>query len=154
MFVTYVISIAMRRARRTSAANSRSESRLLYEVISNWPMMSYFNRRQYEQRRLASTVRTAVASSQRDNDISMCLFAAQQAVEVIGRWVITLLAAYRIASGQTPVGNFVAIESYWNTITMPLWYLGHSFRQVSSDLIDAERLLQLFRKQSEIKDGP
>lgn len=32
--------------------------------------------------------------------------------------------------------------------------LGHSYRQLASDLIDAERLLELFKKESEIQDGP
>lgn len=49
MFVTYFISLAMKKARRKSAADSGTQNRVVYEIVSNWSTVSYFNRRQYEQ---------------------------------------------------------------------------------------------------------
>ena len=122
--------------------------------MSNWASVSYFNGRKYEQVRLANIVNEAVQAGQWENDVSVYLFGAQEFCEIVGRFAISILAACRIAMGVTPVGNFVALESYWDTVTTPLWMLGHSYRQVSSDLVDAERLLQLFKKTSNIRDGP
>lgn len=154
IFVTYYVTVVLKRSRRVAAANGRAESRILYEMVSNWATVSYFNRRQYEQTQLAQTIRDATMANQWNNDVGLFLFAAQEFCQVFGRFLVTVLAAYRIAYGVIPVGNFVALESYWDTITWPLWMLGHSYRQLASDLIDAERLLELFKKQSEIQDGP
>jgi ABC-type transport system involved in Fe-S cluster assembly fused permease/ATPase subunit len=154
IFVTYYITVVLKRSRRVAAANGRAESRILYEMVSNWATVSYFNRRKYEQTKLAQTIKDATMANQWNNDVGLLLFAAQEFCQVFGRFLVTVLAAYRIAYGVIPVGNFVALESYWDTITWPLWMLGHSYRQLASDLIDAERLLELFKKESEIQDGP
>ncbi|ETN36203.1 uncharacterized protein HMPREF1541_08480 [Cyphellophora europaea CBS 101466] len=153
-FVTYTISIVMAKARRTYAADSRSQSQLLYETISNWSTVSFFNRHRHEHERLFDTASTAISSSQWDNDVAIYIFAAQQFIEIAGRLATALLSAYRIALGLSPVGIFVAIEVYWDSVTRPLWHLSYNFRQLSSDLIDAERLLELFQQSSDIKDGP
>jgi ABC-type transport system involved in Fe-S cluster assembly fused permease/ATPase subunit len=154
VFATYFISIVMKNARRKSAADGRTQNRIIYEIVGNWSTVAYFNRRQYEQRRLASTVKTSVASSQWDNDISLCLFAVQQVIEILGLLAVSILAAYKVVFGQIPASNFISVEQYWDVITTPLWVFGHSFRSLSSDLIDAERLLELFQQTSSIKDGP
>lgn len=154
IFVTYYITVVLKRSRRVAATNDRAESRMLYEMVSNWTTVSYFNRRKHEQAKLAQTIKDATMANQWNNDVGLLLFAAQEFCQVFGRFLVTVLAAYRIAYGVIPVGNFVALESYWDTITWPLWMLGHSYRQLASDLIDAERLLELFKKESEIQDGP
>lgn len=153
-FASYYITVVLKRARRIAAANDRGESRRLYEMVSNWATVSYFNRKKYEQTQMSQTIRDATIANQWSNDVSLLLYAAQDFCEIFGLVLITVLAAYRVAYGVIPVGNFVALESYWNTITWPLWSLGHSYQQLASDLIDAERLLELFKIKSEIQDGP
>lgn len=154
IFVTHYITAVLKRSRRVAAVTTRAESRMLYEMVSNWATVSYFNRRKYEQAQLAQTIKSATGASQWNSDVGLLLFAAQELCQVFGRFLVTILAAYRIAYGVIPVGNFVALESYWDTITWPLWTLGHSYRRLASDLIDAERLLELFKQRSEIQDGP
>ena len=154
IFVTYYITGMLKKSRRTAAANGRAESRRLYEMVSNWATVSYFNRKKYEQTQLAETIRDATMANQWSNDVGLLLFAAQEFCELVGLILITVLAGYRVAYGDIPVGNFIALESYWATITWPLWVLGRSYRHMASDLIDAERLLELFKKESEIQDGP
>ncbi|KPI40048.1 Heavy metal tolerance protein [Cyphellophora attinorum] len=153
-FVTYFISLAMVRARRDSAAKSRSQSRLLYEVVSNFTTVTSFGRRSHEQRRLRDALQTAVESDQWNNDLHIYLSASQELVELMGLLAISMLAAYKIAHGSIPVGNFVTIYEYWDVVTTPLWILGYTLRKISSNLVDAERLLQLFQESSPIKDGP
>jgi ABC-type multidrug transport system fused ATPase/permease subunit len=153
-FVTYFISLAMVKARRDSAAKSRSQSRLLYEVVSNFATVTSFGRQSHEQRRLRAALQTAVDSDQWNNDLHIYLSASQELVELMGLLAISTLAAYKIARSSIPVGNFVTIYEYWDVVTTPLWILGHTLRQISSNLVDAERLLQLFQESSPIEDGP
>ncbi|RYP47534.1 hypothetical protein DL768_006411 [Monosporascus sp. mg162] len=153
-FVTYYITIIMMKARREVATQGRAESRKLYETVSNWATVAFFNRAKYERFRLTQTVERSVKASQWDIDVSSIMFACQEICEILGRLMISILAAFRIVRGHMPVGNFVALESYWDTITTPLWMLGHTYRQISSDLVDAERLLQLFKTKSDVIDAP
>lgn len=153
-FATYYLSFAMENARRTWAAKARIQSKTVYEMVSNWATVSYFNRRIHEQNRLGMTINQAAEASKRDNDVSILMFGAQEICEILGRLVITILAAYRIAIRKMPPGNFIALESYWATITTPLWMLGHSYRQLARDLVDAERLLHLFKTKSTVQDKP
>ncbi|RYP13607.1 hypothetical protein DL765_006808 [Monosporascus sp. GIB2] len=153
-FVTYYITIIMMNARRGVATQGRAESRKLYEMVSNWTTVAFFNRAKYERFRLTQTVERSVKASQWDTDVSHIMFACQEICEILGRLMISILAAFRIVRGYMPVGNFVALESYWDTITTPLWMLGHSYQQISSDLVDAERLLQLFKTKSDVIDAP
>ncbi len=50
------------------------------------------------------------------------------------------------------MGNFVALNTYWTTLSYPFSTLAYSFRQLTSNLIDAERLLQLLRTKPSVSD--
>lgn len=153
-FATYYCTLISTAARKVSAKGERTKSKQLYEMISNWITVSFFNRKKYEQTRLAKTVIGATKAKQWDNDAAILMFAVQETIEIFGLMLVSLLAAYRIVMGLTPVGNFATIEMYWVTIMFPLYVLGHNYRQLSSDLIDAERLLRLFQQQSSVAESP
>ncbi|KAJ9606835.1 hypothetical protein H2200_008845 [Cladophialophora chaetospira] len=152
IFVTAYITAFVKASRRDLSARERDESRLLYETISNWSVVSYFNRRGYEKVRLAGILKGVVDADLRSNDSYVALYGAQEFCERAGEFGILILAAYRISRGLAPIGTFIAVQNYWGTITMPLFVMGHSYRQLTSDLIDAERLLQLFTSKPTIQD--
>jgi ABC-type multidrug transport system fused ATPase/permease subunit len=59
-------------------------------------------------------------------------------------WALALfLAAWEITSGRKPIGNFITLIMYWDTVTSPLFNVSWTWRQVVSNLVDAERILQL-----------
>lgn len=151
-FVTSYITAALSASRRESSARERDQSRVIYETMSNWSVVSYFNRRQHEKARLAGVVGRVVEADVRNNDLYVYLFGAQELCEWAGRLGISVIAAYRTALGLSPIGTFITVESYWDAITMPLYIMGHSYRNLSSDLIDSERLLQLFETPQAVQD--
>ena len=151
-FITSYITTFITASRRDLSARERDQSRLLYETISNWPVVSYFNRRGYEKARLAGILKGLAQAELRNNDSYVYLYGAQEFCERAGEAGIIILAAYRISRGLAPVGTFITVESYWETITRPLYIMGHSYRQLTSDLIDAERLLQLFTTTPTVQD--
>jgi ABC-type transport system involved in Fe-S cluster assembly fused permease/ATPase subunit len=151
-FLTAYITVFVKTSRRDLSARERDSSRLLYETISNWSVVSYFNRKGYEKVRLAGILKGVAQADLRSNDSYVYLYGAQEFCERVGELGILVLAAYRISQGLAPIGTFIAVESYWTTITMPLFVMGHSYRQLTSDLIDAERLLQLFKSTPTVQD--
>ncbi|KIW09940.1 hypothetical protein PV08_11716 [Exophiala spinifera] len=151
-FITSYITVFVNASRRDLSVRQRGQSKLLYETISHWSVVSYFNRRGYEKARLSGVLKGIAEADLRSNDHYIYLYGAQEFCEQVGKIAIVLLAAHRAAQGLASIGTLIAVESYWDTITMPLYVMGHSYRQLSTDLIDAERLLQLFKLTPTVQD--
>lgn len=141
-------------SRRINSAAEREESKVLYETIGNWTIVSYFNRRAYESKRLATVLQAVARSQVRQNDIFILAYGLQELTSQLGRFAISILAMYRISVGTSSVGSFVALQNYWETITRPLYNLGWSYRTIANNMVDAERLMQLFETEVTIKDRP
>ncbi|KAJ9641304.1 hypothetical protein H2204_002982 [Knufia peltigerae] len=151
-FLTAYITIFVNASRRDLSARERDQSKILYETISHWPIVSYFNRRGYEKARLSRVLKGIAEADLRSNDSYIYLYGAQEFCEQAGKIGVILLAAHRVSQGLAAIGTVIAVESYWYTITMPLMVMGHSYRQLTTDLIDAERLLQLFKSTPTVQD--
>lgn len=152
VFTTVHTSKLAAEALRNNTAAERDESKLIYETICNWSIVSYFNRRQHETTRLGKVLCEVSKTQVRINDFFTLMFGAHELCEQVGRFAVSLLAMYRISLGTLSVGSFVALESYWDTITMPLYSLEYSYREISSDMISAERLMQLFETEVTVKE--
>ncbi|KAF2803840.1 uncharacterized protein BDZ99DRAFT_467954 [Mytilinidion resinicola] len=154
-FVTYKFTNWTSKMRRVYTEKSRNESKVLYENVSNWQTISYFNQFDYESDRLAKACSEQAMTGQKYNDLSNFMFGTQEVVMLFGQLSISFLAAYRVSQGDRPVGNFVALSSYWATLSYPLHMLAYSYKKLTIDLIDSERLLQLLNTKSKVveRDG-
>ncbi|KAF2499986.1 hypothetical protein BU16DRAFT_522847 [Lophium mytilinum] len=154
-FVTYKFTNWTTKVRRVYTEKSRNESKVLYENVSNWQTISYFNQFNYESDRLAKACSEQAVTGQKYNDLSNFMFGTQELVMLFGQLSISFLAAYRISQGDRPVGNYVALSSYWVTLSYPLHMLAYSYKKLTIDLIDSERLLQLLNTKSKVveRDG-
>ncbi|OCL06197.1 putative ABC transporter, partial [Glonium stellatum] len=150
--ITYKFTSWTAKMRRTYTENSRNQTKILYESVSNWQTVSYFNRADFEQERLAKALGAEVKTGQEYYDSTYIMFGAQELVMLLGRLTVSFMGAYRVSQGSKPIGNFVALSTYWNNLSYPLWMLAYSYRQLTSNLIDAERLLQLLKTKSKVSD--
>lgn len=130
----------------------RAESKTMYETVSNWQTVAYFNRRNHEQARYNKTVEEAVSAENYYYIIMNLSWAAQSLVMLGGLLVAVTLATRQIIYGTKPVGNFVILILYWRQLMYPLHLVATSYRRISSNLIDAERLLQLLNTKSSVQD--
>jgi ABC-type transport system involved in Fe-S cluster assembly fused permease/ATPase subunit len=140
--------------RRSYVEKDRHENRTLYESIANWQSVSYFNRVSHEQVKYKGTVAGAVSAQMSYLVTFWVGYAAQSLVMTLGLLTASFLAIYQISSGQKPVGNFVTMVMYWSTMMQPLSSLAHSWRRISSTLVDAERLLQLIQSKPSVQNRP
>lgn len=124
------------------------------EAIGSWETVSYFNRNQYEEGRVKTYV-NAHMDSMVTLFLSMDLVSAVQSlIMTLGLLTASFLAVYRISRGDKPVGSFITLITYWGSIMAPVQTLLRSYRQVSSNLIDAERLLQVLKTEPTVTDKP
>lgn len=107
----------------------------------------------------------------RSNLADIQMSAVQSLIFTMGLLSACFLATHQVVNGGQPVGKFVTLLTYWAQITSkyirlecenqltkvpvaPLTFFGRVTRDVATHLVDAERLLQLFRKDPLIKDKP
>jgi ABC-type transport system involved in Fe-S cluster assembly fused permease/ATPase subunit len=139
--------------RRKYVANSRSESKTVYESISNWQTVAYFNRNEYERGRYKGAVSTTINS--------MWVFLIRQYLGIGAQSLLihaafnscAIIAVWEIASGRKPLGNFITFIMYWSTIVSPLHTMNSSYRYMATSLVDAERVLQLIRTKPTVTEG-
>jgi ABC-type transport system involved in Fe-S cluster assembly fused permease/ATPase subunit len=125
----------------------------LYESISNWQTVAYFNRTPYERDRYGKAIQTTIDAQMSWIFRSFAGHGVQSLIMKLGFAGATILAISQISSGQKPVGNLITLIMYWGTMTYPLSTMADSYRQISSTLIDAERLLQLLKTTPTVTDS-
>ncbi|EEH36367.1 heavy metal tolerance protein [Paracoccidioides lutzii Pb01] len=156
IYLYVTIRMAQWRAsiRRQMVNASRQEDAVKNDSMVSYETVKYFNAEQYEFKRY----RGAVSDFQRAeyhvlfslNLLNTC----QNTVFMFGLLVTCFLAAYQVATGEQKVGKFVALLTYMAQLQGPLNFFGTFFRSIQSALINSERMLELFREQPTVVDGP
>ncbi|GME64795.1 putative ABC transporter protein [Neofusicoccum parvum] len=154
LYSTIRLTAYNRERRRVFIDKYMKENSIMYESVSNWQTVAYFNRGSYEQTRLNEAVQDHNDSFVRYSFTYNLIFATQALITSTGLLSASLIAAYRISQGTASVGSFVTLVQYWGTLSYPLSNLAHSYSRLSSDLIDAERMLQLFLTKTAIAEKP
>lgn len=120
----------------------------------SYETVKYFNAEQYEFGRY----RGAVGDFQEaEYTVLMSLNlmnTCQNTVFTLGLLAACFICAFQVAQGQQKVGKFVALLTYMAQLQGPLNYFGTFYRSMQSSLINAERLLELFREKPTVVDDP
>lgn len=120
----------------------------------SYETVKYFNAEDYEFGRY----RDAVSNFQQAEYhvlFSLTLMnTCQNTVFMLGLLITCFIAAYQVSIGHRPVGDFVSLLTYMAQLQGPLNFFGTFYRSIQSALINAERLLELFREQPTVVDSP
>ena len=57
-----------------------------------------------------------------------------------------------MVSGQKPVSNFIALLLYLQLLVYLLWSLTNTYSNIAQALVDAEKLLEIVKKLSSVRD--
>lgn len=154
LWVTARLGSRKNQMRRDFNAASRKEASIMWETMSSWTTVSYFNRVPYEQDRYSEAIRN-YQRAERKWDIGLrVLNVAQSLIFTIGLLAASFLAIYMVTMGQRPVGSFVTLLSYWAQLSSPLAYFANFYRRIQTQMLDAERLLELFQTKPTVVDKP
>lgn len=138
--------------RRERNTNLQKEHDILCEATGNWETVSYFNRVPYEKSRyfsaLASHMKSVLVLKRWDQVESV----VQSFLLMSGLMAACFLAAYQVIQGIKPVGSFVMLLSYWAQLSGPLQFFAGGFVGAILDLVDAEDLLSLLKRQPTVFD--
>ncbi|KAB8291233.1 hypothetical protein EYC80_009920 [Monilinia laxa] len=143
-------------------ANQRRQYIILYrkewtvgqESLDGWTTANLFNMVPYENERYSGVVKEHIDSKWTYEWFSYITAMAKSLIMCFGLTGVLCLGAYSVVyEGQT-VGKFTTLLMFWGQLQSPLSFLASAYRSISSSLMDAERLLELFKTEPSIKDTP
>ncbi|KAI0153152.1 hypothetical protein GGR57DRAFT_502890 [Xylariaceae sp. FL1272] len=78
----------------------------------------------------------------------------QSSVFTLGVAMIVVVSAYKIAHGKQSVADFVSLITYFAQLQAPLNFFGTFYTMLQNNLIEAERMLELFEETSGVAEKP
>ncbi|KAH8884144.1 hypothetical protein GQ53DRAFT_846470 [Thozetella sp. PMI_491] len=78
----------------------------------------------------------------------------QSSVFTLGTAMIVALSAYKISIGQQKVSDFITLITYFAQLQAPLGFFGTYYTLLQNNLIEAERMLDLFKETSGVIEKP
>lgn len=120
----------------------------------SYETVKYFNAETYEFKRYRDAV-TDYQGAEYKVYLSLNIMnVSQNLVFTLGLMVACFIAAYQVTTGQRRVGDFVILLTYMAQLQGPLNFFGTFYRSIQSAMINSERMLELFKEQPSVKDGP
>lgn len=136
--------------RRVMSKAEREEARVLHQAIQGWQTVSYFNMFRYESRRFGRAIDSNLAATRTYFVRDAFVQALLEMTVPLTFFTLASLILYEIFNGRATPGDFVFFIQYWDTLIWPIKMLTHDYRYLMTDLVDAERLLNLLQTKSTI----
>ncbi|KAJ5404962.1 hypothetical protein N7465_006246 [Penicillium sp. CMV-2018d] len=150
------VKIASWRAnmRRQMVNASRQEDAVKNDSLVSYETVKYFNAEEYEFNRYRGAVSDYLRAEWHSLFAQNLMNIFQNVIFMLGLLITCFICAYQVARGQRAVGQFVTLLTYMAQLQAPLNIFGTFYRYIQSALINAERLLELFRVQPSVVDAP
>ncbi|KAK1781775.1 hypothetical protein QBC45DRAFT_39734 [Copromyces sp. CBS 386.78] len=155
-YLYLTIRMASTRAdqRRDMVNADREEEAVKNDSITSYETVKYFNAEKYEFARYRNAILNFQAAEAKVtwgmNHMNMC----QSMVFMCGFLVIMMTCAYQVSQGTRTLGEFVSLMTYLGQLQGPLNFFGTFYRTIQQAMISGERLLELFKIQPSVIDGP
>ncbi|KAM0350726.1 hypothetical protein ACHAPU_003221 [Fusarium lateritium] len=78
----------------------------------------------------------------------------QSSIFTLGTALLVSVSAYKISIGEQTVGEFVSLINYFVQLQGPLNFFGTYYTMLQNNLIEAERLLDLFKETPGVEEKP
>ena len=127
---------------------ARNDSMVSYETVK------YFNAETYEFQRYRNAVNKTQQAQWKVATTLNIMNISQNVVFTLGLMIVCFIAAYQVTSGQQNVGLFVLVLTYMAQLQAPLNFLGTFYRSIQQSMINAERMLELFKERPTVIDEP
>ncbi|KAK4626832.1 ABC transporter aclQ [Fulvia fulva] len=155
-YIYITIRMASWRAeiRRQATNASREEDAVKNDSMMSYETVKYFNAEAYEFNRY----REAVQKFQKAEylvTLSLALMnTIQNLVFMLGLIVTCFIAAYQVVTRLRTAGDFVTMLTYMTQLQGPLNFFGTFYRMIQNNMINSERMLELFKEKPTVVDRP
>lgn len=132
-----------------SEANTKAIDSLL-----NYETVKYFGNEEHEYRRYDHSLEKYQGQALKSQSSLSLLNIGQGVIIGIGLVLIMWLAGQGVVDKVLTLGDFVLVNTLLIQLFIPLGFLGFVYREVTQGLIDMEKMFELLRVHTEIKDRP
>ena len=154
-YIYITIRMAAWRAeiRREATNASREEDAVKNDSMMSYETVKYFNAEAYEYNRYREAVKKYQKAEYQVTFSLALMNTIQNLVFMFGLIIASLLAAYQVTTGVLGVGKFVLLVTYMTQLQGPLNFFGTFYRMIQNNMINSERMLELFKEKPTVVDS-
>ena len=152
IYITIRLASWRVKLRRDYVNSDREMEAVKNDSLHSWDTVKYFNAEDYEFGRYRTAIKVmqgfefwVQVTLAYMNSVQGCLFA-------FALLIACFIEAYQVALGFQTVGKFVQLITYMAQLQAPLNFFGTFYRAIQNNLINAERMLELFKEQPLVDD--
>ncbi|CAG7960305.1 unnamed protein product [Penicillium olsonii] len=138
--------------RRALTKAKREETRVMHQAVQGWKTVALFSAFSHERARFGRLVDSQLLANKKWSQRDALLKATLGLMVPFTFLVLCCLILRDVSRGTASVGDFIFFTKYWETLINPLTFLSQHYRWLTSDLIDAEHLLELLQTQPTVTD--
>lgn len=146
---------ALKNTRRKELSAHFDRHYVLQAGIQGWSTVACFNQAGYENDRYSAAVEKEADTSLDSNLGYMTAWAFQSFTLLCGLLAGLFLAVHEITNARATPGQFVMLLTYWGQLSGPLVFFANLGKNISRDLISAEKLLEIMQTEPTVvsKEG-
>ena len=155
-YIYITIRMAAWRAdiRRQATNASREEDAVKNDSMMSYETVKYFNAETYEFDRYRNAVNKYQKAEYLVTFSLALMNTIQNLVFMLGLIVACFIAAYQVTTHILKVGDFVTLLTYMAQLQGPLNFFGTFYRMIQNNMINSERMLELFKEKPTVVDSP
>ena len=155
-YVVFTVGVTQWRTqfRRDMNRLENQASQRFVDSLVNFETVQYFNNRQHEGQRYEESLKgyqDAALDAQRS--LSLLNFG-QASIFSVGLTGVMYLTAEQIAMGAATPGDLVWVNGLLFQLSVPLFFIGMVYREVSQGLIDMTAMYDLLDQKPQVVDRP
>ncbi|GAP65961.1 ABC transporter [Mizugakiibacter sediminis] len=132
-----------------STANARAVDSLL-----NYETVKYFGNEEFEAKRYDADLRRYEEAAVRTESSLGVLNGTQSLIIAVGLTALMAMAAQGVVAGRLTLGDLVLVNALLIQLSVPLNFLGMTYREIKRGLTDMEHMFRLLDAHAEVRDAP
>ena len=124
------------------------------DSLLNFETVKYFGNEKHEAMRYDGAMARYEKAAVKTWVSLAGLNAGQTVIFSLGLTAVMVMSAAALLKGQATIGDFVLGNALLIQLSMPLNFIGSSYREIKQGLIDVEGMFNVLRQNAEIADKP
>ncbi|KLJ08796.1 hypothetical protein EMPG_15764 [Blastomyces silverae] len=138
--------------RRRMNKAQRQEAQVMHQAVQGWQTVSLFSMFDHERFKFGCAVDGHLVAERDWSRRDAYIKALTEAMIPTTFFILACLVGHEVYEGRASPGDFVFLIQYWEFLVWPIKFLSHEYRSLMSDLLDAERLLDLLTTKPTVAD--
>ena len=151
---TYLATEARISIRRTMNEADNDAGTKAIDSLLNFETVKYFGNEKHETSRYDGAMARYEGAAIKTWVSLAGLNAGQAVIFSIGLTTVMVMSALAILSGKDTIGDLVLGNALLIQLSIPLNFIGSSYREIKQGLIDVEGMFSILKENAEIADKP